>query len=56
MMTKKDFIAIKDILINYNGVLSKEHYEFLVFDFTFWLKEQNPNFKEELFIEACGVL
>ena len=55
MMTRKDYVETSNILVKY-----KEHLEFgtyldLVYEFADWFAEDNPNFDEKKFANACGL-
>lgn len=54
-MTRKDYVATSEIL-----KLSKEDIEHgvyldLVYNFADMFAEDNPNFQEKKFVEACGL-
>jgi Fe-S-cluster formation regulator IscX/YfhJ len=54
MMTRKDYVKTAEILKNYydNNPVELSDFKYLVFDFVDWFAEDNPNFKEEKFLEA----
>jgi Fe-S-cluster formation regulator IscX/YfhJ len=54
MMTRKDYVKTAEILKDFRDNYPTELVDFknLVFDFSDWFAEDNPNFNEEKFIEA----
>jgi Fe-S-cluster formation regulator IscX/YfhJ len=54
MMTRKDYIAVAEILNNHFSNYPVEIADFreLVLDFCDFFAEDNPNFKENKFLEA----
>ena len=57
MMTRKDYVRTAEILKSFgNNVLTNEYdYLDLVYDFVDWFAEDNPNFNETRFVQACGL-
>ena len=57
MMTRKDYVRTAEILKSFgDNVLTNEFdYADLVYDFSDWFAEDNPNFNENKFIIACGL-
>jgi hypothetical protein len=56
MMTRKDYVAVAEILSSYKDLIGDEFtYEDLVNDFASFFEEDNSNFKGDKFIEACKV-
>jgi len=56
MMTRKDYVAVAEILKGYQmAMIDGFWYEDLVNDFSIMFAEDNPNFKEDKFKEACNV-
>ena len=54
MMTRKDYVKVAEILSSYKEALIDNFwYEDLVEDFSALFAEDNPNFKHEIFREAC---
>lgn len=51
-LTKKHFIAIANILKDCRQIDNKEKQEFLILAFCNYFKSENPNFKENRFINA----
>jgi hypothetical protein len=57
MMTRKDYVAVADILSGYsNAMIDNFWWEDLVNDFALMFAEDNPNFNRKKFLEACGNL
>ena len=53
-MTRKDYVAVAEILSSYKDLIADNFtYEDLVEDFSSFFSEDNPNFKHEIFREAC---
>jgi len=56
MMTRKDYVAVAEILSSYkDGMVDEFWFADLVLDFAGLFAEDNPNFKEDKFREACGI-
>ena len=57
MMTRKDYVRTAEILKTFgDNVLTNQHdYQDLVYDFADWFAEDNPNFNEKKFADACGL-
>jgi hypothetical protein len=54
MMTRKDYVAVAEILSSYKDLIGDEFtFEDLVEDFSGMFAEDNSNFKHEVFREAC---
>ena len=54
MMTRKDYVIVAEILSSYKDLIGDEFtFEDLVEDFSGMFSEDNPNFKHEIFREAC---
>jgi hypothetical protein len=54
MMTRKDYVAVAEILSSYKeSFVDHFWFEDLVEDFSGMFAEDNPNFKHEVFREAC---
>jgi hypothetical protein len=54
MMTRKDYVAVADILSGYsNAMIDNFWWEDLVNDFADFFAKDNPNFNREKFTEAC---
>jgi hypothetical protein len=54
MMTRKDYVAVAEILNRYlsNYPVEISDFKELVFDFADMFADDNPNFNEDRFIEA----
>ena len=54
MMTRKDYVAVAEILNRYlsNYPVEISDFKELVFDFADMFADDNPNFNEDKFIEA----
>ena len=55
MMTRKDYIATAEILKDYKDEMSKNLFQFIVYDFADLFEADNPNFNEKKFYSACGL-
>ena len=55
MMTRKDYVAVAEILSNYQHFIGWEEFRDLVEDFAEMFANDNPNFKEDKFVQACGL-
>ena len=55
MMTRKDYIATAEILKDYKDEMSKNLFQFIVYDFADLFEADNPNFNENKFYSACGL-
>ena len=54
MMTRKDYVAVADILNAYKDEMDTTLFEDLVQDFANFFWGDNENFKEDKFIAACN--
>jgi hypothetical protein len=55
MMTRKDYVAVADILAGYSqAMIDNFWWEDLVNDFSLLFEKDNPNFNRKKFLEACG--
>ena len=55
-MTRKDYVKVADILAGYSqAMIDHFWWEDLVNDFSIMFAEDNPNFQEDKFKEACNV-
>jgi hypothetical protein len=54
-MTKKDYVAIATAYRDSMGPIHDFYYEDFLDRIIIYLKQDNPNFNEEKFKEACGV-
>ena len=55
MMTRKDYVAVADILSNYQDVMDSDDYYELVMDFGKMMKLDNIRFDLSRFMLACGI-
>jgi hypothetical protein len=57
MMTRKDYVKVAEILKNFHENISNNENDFidLVYDFADMFAEDNPNFQEKKFVQACGL-
>ncbi len=54
MMTRKDYVAVAEILNSFQDVIADQlTFEDLVNEFADFFAEDNPNFKFDKFREAC---
>ena len=57
MMTRKDYVKTAEIIKSFNDHVNLNHSDFLdlVYDFADMFAEDNPNFQEIKFVQACGL-
>jgi hypothetical protein len=55
MMTRKDYIAVSNILKEYRDVMDSVDYLDLVEDFAEYMLKDNDRFDSVRFSEACGI-
>jgi len=55
MMTRKDYIAVSDILRDYADDIDQDVFFDLVYDFANYMAEDNERFLSDKFVEACGI-
>lgn len=55
MMTRKDYVAVSDILSEYRQSIPAEDYHDLVMDFGKMMKLDNVRFDLSRFMIACGI-
>ncbi len=55
MMTRKDYIAVSEILGDYQEVMDGDEYFSLCLDFAKYMAKDNDRFDTKRFLEACGV-
>jgi hypothetical protein len=55
MMTRKDYIAVSNILKEYKYAMSDEDYTDLVVDFGKYMAFDNERFDYVVFARACGI-
>jgi hypothetical protein len=54
MMTRKDYVAVSNILGDYQEVMDKDEYFHLCADFAKYMAKDNSRFDMKRFMEACG--
>ena len=55
-MTRKDYVAVAEILSSFKELISDEFtYQDLVDEFADMFEADNSNFKLEIFRKACGI-
>ena len=55
MMTRKDYVAVAEILSSFKNLIADQFtFEHLVDEFADMFSADNPNFKYEKFREACN--
>ena len=55
MMTRKDYVAVSNILSNYQDVMDSDDYYEMVMDFGKMMKLDNTRFDLTRFVMACGI-
>ena len=55
MMTRKDYVAVAQILSKYQGVIDSDDYYEMVMDFGKMMKLDNIRFDLSRFMLACGI-
>jgi hypothetical protein len=55
MMTRKDYVAVSNILSNYQDVMDSDDYYEMVMDFGKMMKLDNTRFDLSRFMLACGI-
>ena len=55
MMTRKDYVAVSQILSNYQDVMDSDDYYEMVMDFGKMMKLDNTRFDLSRFMIACGI-
>lgn len=55
MMTRKDYVAVSNILANYQDVMDSDDYYEMVMDFGKMMKLDNTRFDLSRFMIACGI-
>jgi len=55
MMTRKDYIAVANILSDYQEVIEADEYYQMVMDFGKMMKLDNVRFDLSRFVMACGI-
>ena len=54
-MTRKDYVAVSNILANYQDVMDSDDYYEMVMDFGKMMKLDNTRFDLSRFMIACGI-
>jgi hypothetical protein len=55
MMTRKDYIAVSNILKEYKQAMFAEDYVDIVHDFANYMRKDNDRFDSARFAEACDI-
>jgi len=55
MMTRKDYVAVANILSDYQDVIEADEYYQMVMDFGKMMKLDNVRFDLSRFLIACGI-
>jgi len=55
MMTRKDYVAVSNILSNYQDVMDSDDYYEMVMDFGKMMRLDNERFDLSRFMIACGI-
>ena len=55
MMTRKDYVAVSNILSNYQEVMDSDDFYEMVMDFGKVMKLDNDRFDLSRFVMACGI-
>ena len=55
MMTRKDYVAVAEILSDYKEVIEFDEYYQMVLDFGKMMKLDNTRFDLSRFVMACGI-
>ena len=55
MMTRKDYVAVANILSDYQEVIEADEYYQMVLDFGKMMKLDNERFDLSRFLIACGI-
>jgi hypothetical protein len=53
MMTRKDYVAVADILNRYSLSIDETTFDILIHDFAGLMEQDNPRFLSDRFISAC---
>lgn len=54
MMTRKDYVAVADILADFKSGMPNNIFDELVNEFADMFADDNSNFKYDKFVEACN--
>jgi len=55
MMTRKDYVAVANILADYQEVIEADEYYQMVIDFGKYMRLDNERFDLSRFMIACGI-
>lgn len=55
MMTRKDYVAVSNILRDYQEVIEADEYFDMCRDFAKYMAQDNERFDGARFLEACGI-
>ena len=55
MMTRKDYVAVSNILSDYQEVMDPVEYLTMCRDFAKYMAQHNERFDSKRFLEACGI-
>ncbi len=53
MMTRKDYVAISDLLYSYRPIIDEMAFELMVHEFANLMEEDNERFMRDRFVRAC---
>ena len=53
MMTRKDYVAVANILKEYRQSMEEKDYSDLCNDFADYMEKDNPRFQDLTFLKAC---
>lgn len=56
MMTRKDYVAVSNILLDYQEIIDSVEYLDLCRDFAKYMAQDNDRFDSRRFLEACGIV
>ena len=54
-MTRKDYVAVSNILSDYQEVMDLDEYFTMCLDFAKYMAQDNERFDTLRFMEACGI-
>ena len=54
-MTRKDYVAVSNILKDYKEVIDLDEYFTMCLDFAKYMAQDNERFDTRRFLEACGI-
>jgi hypothetical protein len=56
MMTRKDYVAVSNILSEYQEVMEADEYLDMCRDFAKYMAQDNERFDPLRFLQACGIV